>query len=152
MMSISLRTNGRLSHTSERADLAWVQSPQFSRVNRVILQAWKSRVVTRILLCAGTAGCQAAQKRFLGRELREIKRVLNVCRWNKAPVHLRCGSHARKAPRDKKKNPRFSSAAKWLDSLCTPPPPRLPVGGEEGVSTFPRSPSKLPQAKPARFI
>lgn len=48
MMSISLKANGRWSQTSDSTDLAWVHSPQFLRVKRVILQDCKSRQVARM--------------------------------------------------------------------------------------------------------
>jgi hypothetical protein len=38
-MSTSVKTKGRLSHTSDNTDRAWLQSPQFSRVKSVILHA-----------------------------------------------------------------------------------------------------------------
>ncbi len=49
MMSTSLNEKGRLSQTSERTDLAWVQSPQLGRVKSVILHDWSSRMVARIV-------------------------------------------------------------------------------------------------------
>lgn len=51
-MSTSLKAKGCLSQTSDRTDLAWVHRPQPVRVKKVILQDWRSLLLTRMAVTA----------------------------------------------------------------------------------------------------
>jgi hypothetical protein len=63
-MSTSLNANGRLSQTSDSTDLACVQRPQFSLVNRVILQDNRSKRVV---------GCMFVGVKILGEAMERVE-------------------------------------------------------------------------------